>query len=619
MAEFSAHNITLPTGSRYPIVNYQVIYVAPWGNDAENSGTSENSPFRTPARAIEFLGDKVITESGFVTIKFAPGIYDLDDQLVFDHAQGNRVAFVGADPEILVLQYVSDYVTTGFTADGYAKYYSGVTHGITLACVRPSDSTVYSAITPSNPLGTFHKVKGCGVIIEDFDLVHSDNYNPAYYYGSYPFNARNNLPRQGSILGSHVLLGVSGASACGSIIRIQSSIRDDWFSLPHGNSSSWGLMFGNAQSGVSYYSATHNGNSADLAETTTNAWFQKGNTSGGLHFRTHFQSNVPVGYFGLNATTGVPDGASANIVGATFPFPSTAGQTANFTYRDVSGIVNTNSDYANRWFTATGPAMTFLNDGASFGKNYHAQDTAVSGRAGIGSSGSWRTVNANRVTVKILPTVFRRFGNILKIGSGGLRKIKNIFFDGMDMPSHYKLVGNSETGYSNKYGIYSVSATLGEAVTNEPSGLGIGLFSNCGIKDFHVGFYADRGTDAYLGKLVVSNCTYGILANNRSSISTVGSVCTGMASTAFGAFTSSNMVADRCFASFVGQSHVTLRFKSIPSGTTLDDNSYIPGQTFASPDGKIRGTVWDWDPRDKTLVIAVRTGMFEAADATTQG
>lgn len=617
MGEFSAHNITLPSGSRFPIVNYQVIYVAPWGNDAENSGTSENSPFRTPSRAIEFLGDKVITEGGFVTIKFAPGIYDLDEQLVFDHPQGNRVAFVGADPEILLLQYVSDYFTDGFTAAGYAKYYSGITHGITLACVRPSDSTVYEPITPSNPLGTFHKVTGCGVVIEDFDLVHSDNYNPAYYYGSYPFNARNNLPRQGSILGSHVLLGVSGASGCGSIIQIQSSVRDDWFSLPHGNSASWSLMFGNAQSGVSLYSGNHNGYSADRTETVINQWFQRGNSAGGIHFKTHFQSNIPVGYYGLNATTGVPNGASANLVGATFPVFSPAGGTANFTYRDVAGVLNVGGDYTG-WFTATGPARTFLNDGISFGKNYHAH-FPVAGRAGIGDSGSWRTVNSNRVTVKIIPTVFRRFGNILKVGSGGLRKIKNIFFDGKDMPSHYKLVGNSETGYSNKYAVYAVSATLGEAVTNEPSGLGIGLFSNCGMKDFQVGFYADRGTDAYLGKLVVSNCTYGILANNRSSISTVGSVCTGMASTGFGAFTSSNMVADRCFASFVGQSHVTIRFKSIPEGSTLEDSSYTLGQTFASPDGKIKGTVWDWDPRDKTLVIAVRTGMFEAADAIMQG
>ena len=77
------------------------------------------------------------------------------------------------------------------------------------------------------------------------------------------------------------------------------------------------------------------------------------------------------------------------------------------------------------------------------------------------------------------------------------------------------------------------------------------------------------------------------------------------------------MVADRCFASFVGQSHVTIRLKQV-SGSTLSDSSFIAGTTYASPDGRIKGTVWDWDPRDKTLVVAVRVGMFEGGDAIFQ-
>lgn len=609
MGEFSAHRVTVSAGERVVIATKQNLYVSPFGDDERNSGIEEGSPFKTPQRAVDWFADKYISESGFVTVNFAPGIYNLTDEISFDYDQGTRVAFVGAEPEILLLQYVSDYVTSGFTAAGYGKFYSGVTHGITLSCVRPSDNTVYTAITGSNPIITSCTVPGCGVVIEDFELAHIDNYNPAYYYGSYPYNTKNNITRQSSILGSHIL---SGVSANTGLISIQSSIRDDWFSIPQGNSASWGRMFGNVQAGVCYYSGFCGNNPADFSETQTNAWFERANLSGSASFRSHYISSVPVGYYGTNATTGVTIGSTANLLGLTFPSSSTAGGTATYLYKDISNIGRTG------WYTATGPAGSFLNDAYLFGNNYH-EHTAVNGRDGIGSSGSWRSVNSNRITVKIIPTVFRRFGNHLKIGAGGLRKIKNIFFDGVNMPCHWKLLGNNETGYSNKYAIYAVNSKLGEVVINEPEGLGVGLLSNVGVKDFHVGFYADRGTDAYLGKLVASNCSYGLLANNRSSINTVGSVCTGMGSVGFGAFTSSSIVADRCFASFVGQSLVTIRIKQVPAGTTLNDSSYIQGQTFASPDGKIKGTVWDWDPRDKTLVIAVRAGMFEAADAITQG
>lgn len=609
MGEFSAHRVTLSAGERVVIATPVNLYVSPYGDDALNSGIEEGSPFQTPGRAIEWLGDKYISDSGFVTINFAAGIYDLDDQIVLDHEQGNRIAFIGAEPEILLLSYVSDYITSGFTANGYFKYYSGVTHGITLACLRPDDNTVFAPITSANAISA---QAGSGVIIEDFELAHTDNYNPAYYYGSYPFNPRNNLVKQGSILGSHVLMGVS---ANGALLNIKSTIRDDWFSIPQGNSASWGRMFGNAQAGICYYSGLCANNPADFTETETNTWFQGANTASSVSFRSHYLSSVPAGYYGTNATTGITNGSTGNLVGASFPNGSTYGSTASFNYRSTYGGSNVLG-----WYTGTGPAGSFLNDMSKFGNNYH-EHASVNGRNGIGSSGSWKSVNSNRITVKIVPTVFRRFGNLMRIGSGGLRKIKNIFFDGIDMPSHYKLLGNSETGYSNKCGVYAVNARIGETVINEPlnSDFGPGLFSNCGMKDFQVGFYADRGTDAYLGKLVVSNCSYGILANNRSSISTVGSVCTGMASTGFGAFTSSSIVADRCFASFVGQSHVSIRLKEVPSGTTLDDYSYIPGQTFATPDGRVKGTIWDWDPRDKTLVIAVRAGMFEAADAVLQG
>jgi hypothetical protein len=155
-------------------------------------------------------------------------------------------------------------------------------------------------------------------------------------------------------------------------------------------------------------------------------------------------------------------------------------------------------------------------------------------------------------------------------------------------------------------------------MSNEPDYLGDGLCSNVGIKDFHVGFYANQGSDVDLGKVIASNCSFGVLANNKSVIRTIGSVCTGMASSGFGSYNSSSMVVQRCFSAFSGQSIVSLRMKQ--AGTTQDfgDNSFIQGQTFASPDGKIKGTVWDWDPREKMLSVAVRVGALESGDPTTQ-
>jgi hypothetical protein len=609
MGEFSAHRITVSAGERVVIATPVNLYVNPIGDDVLNSGIEEDSPFRTPARAIEWLNDKYISEFGFVTINFAAGIYDLSESLVFDHDQGDRVAFVGAEPETLLLQYVSYYKTSGFTAGntGYYKYYSGVKHGITLACVRPSDSTVYAPIGSSNAISNVCGVSGSGVLIEDYDLVFKDDYNPAYFYAAYPFHPRNNIVRQGSILGCHKLWGVTGG-----IITLQSSIRDDWFSIPAGTSSSWGRFYGNAQMGVSYFNNTVAVPSdyTDQAENTNNVWMIPNNNVASIDKKGHYLSSVPVGYFGTNATTGITIGATANLMGVSFPNGSTSGKTASFTWQEYNG-----TNYAG-WYTATGPNGSFLNDTILFGSNYH-EHTPVSGTGGMGVSGSWRSINSNRITVKLIPTVFRRFGNILKISGNGLRKIQNIFFDGVDMQSHYKLIGNSETGYSNKVAVYAKNTRVGESVSNEPDGLGAGLFGNSGVKDFHVGFYADHGTDAYLGKLIASNCSYGIIANNGSNIVTLGSVCSGMASTGFGAFGSSSMVADRCFASFVGQSHVTLRLKQV-SGSTLSDSSFIPGATYASPDGRIKGTVWDWDPRDKTLVVAVRVGMLEGGDAIFQ-
>jgi len=608
MGEFSAHRVTISPGEKIVIATHVNLYVSPYGDDVLNSGIEQGSPFRTPARAFEWLGDKFISEFGFVTINFAAGIYDIEDQLVLDHDQGSRIALIGADPETLLLQYVSNYKTSGFTANGFFKYYSGVTHGITMTCVRPDDNTVFSPITAANKLSSNHSVSGNGVIIEDYDLVYKDDYNPTYFYASYPFHPRNNLLKQASILGCHKLIGATFGT-----VTVESSVRDDWFCIPAGTTMNWGRMYGNPQSGISYIAGSC-ANAADTTEVETNNWFLAAYSFGGVQKRGHYLSNVPVGYYGLPNTTGVPNinGSTANYMGATFPTGNLSGKTAAYVY---SGITVSNLQ---GWFTATGGAGSFLNDSALFGKNYH-EHTPVNGYAGMGNSANWKLVNSNKVTVKLIPTVFRRFGNILTIQSGGLRKIKNIFFDGVAMPAHYNLIApgsGTSTGYSNKAAIQTSAARLGEVMVNEPDGLGTALCSNVGIKDFHVGFYANRGSDVDLGKIVASNCSFGVLANNRSAIKTIGSVCTGMGSMAFGAFNSSSMIAERCFAAFSGQSIVSIRLKQAGATQDFADNSFNHGQTFATPDGKVKGTVWDWDPREKMLSVAVRVGALESGDPT---
>lgn len=608
MTEFSAHKVTAESGIRVAITTPVSLFVSPTGDDVLNSGIEQGSPFRTPARAIRWLADKQITESGFVTVNFAAGIYDIEKELVLDHDQGNRVAFVGAEPEVLVLQHVSDYRTQGFTADGYSKYYSWVKHGITMSCARYSISTNFTPIDSSNPIKGTHSTEGVGVLVEDYDLTYRNDYNPTYYYAAYPFHPRNNIARQGSILGAHVLTGVTFG-----VLGIESTIRDEWFSIPAGNSSSWGRFYGNAQQGICYISGSCAGNPADYDENQNNVWLKGANTlpSTTTWLKGHYLSSVPVGYFGTSITSGVTTGATANLTGASFPSNSQSGQTASFATQTIDGTV------VPGWYSATGAAGSFLNDGYRFGPNYH-EHSLVNGLSGEGGSAAWGSVNSNTITVKLVPTVFRRFGNILRIGSGGMRKIRNIFFDGKDMPSHWKLIGTSEEGYSNKRAVYSSGSVLGLRMSNEPPNLGPGLFDNVGMVDFHVAFYADRGTVAELGRVVASNCTYGVVSNNRSSVSTVGSVCTGMANAGFCSFTNSSLVADRCFSAFTGQSLVSIRIKETPAGTTLDYSTFVQGQTFASPDGRIKGTVWDWDPRDKNLVIAVRAGTLEGADAIHQ-
>jgi hypothetical protein len=89
-----------------------------------------------------------------------------------------------------------------------------------------------------------------------------------------------------------------------------------------------------------------------------------------------------------------------------------------------------------------------------------------------------------------------------------------------------------------------------------------------------------------------------------------------MGSMAFGAFNSSSMIAERCFAAFSGQSIVSIRLKQAGATQDFADNSFNHGQTFATPDGKVKGTVWDWDPREKMLSVAVRVGALESGDPT---
>lgn len=607
MSEFSAHRVNIAEGEKFVIATNLNVYVAPYGDDVLNTGVDQDSPFRTPQRAFDYLSDKIISESGFVTVNFDAGIYELTESITVDHPQGERIALVGADPDTLLLQYVQWYQSYGFTAAGISGYYSGYNHGITMSCVRPNDSTVYSSIVDGTATQIQHKVSGYGVIIEDYNLVREQNYNPIYFYSAYPSEHRNNLARQSSILGAHRLSGCTNG-----IVEVYSTIRDEWFLTPlANNSSSAGEFFGNNVK--SQLDPTPNYSSESDQDEVLNA-LDLGRLNSTA--RQFVMSTVPVGYYGAASKTGIPVGATANFVGATFP---TMGAGATRSPYQKYNINSAGALVQGGTFTGTGNAGSQINDSIRFGNNFHHYIGSINGTGGIGNSASWKSINTNFVSVKIIPTVFKRNGNILSIKSGGLRKIKNIFFDGVLQPYHYSLIGPgrlNDIGYSNKFAVYASSSKLGEEVANEPSDLGNGLLTNVGIQNFHTGVYCDRNTNGNLGTPVLSNCSYGVLANKGSSIRLFGAVCTGSIM-AFGASNASTMVADRCFASFSGQSLIELRLKD-KAGVSLDfsDNSFIPGQTYSSPDGKIKGTVYDWDSSQKTLTVAVRFGALEGLRLT---
>jgi hypothetical protein len=550
---------------------------------------------------------------------------------------------------------VNYYNSYGWTAAGVSGYYSGMNHGITINCVRPSDSTVFENINSNSENSIRLGINGYGVIIEDADLINDSNYNPTYFYASYPRDPRNNLLRQAALLGCHKLEGVfdGGSSLAngttGGFMSINSTIRDEWFLVPMASgNTSWGRYFGNAVPGAyvgglpertigdpnwALVKHVDYGSSAN-GPTDANFIFWDLNTFPSTSNRKVYHRTIPLGFYGSTASTGISSGYMANLIGTTYPTGSFGGQTAAYTGIKTSAENSTSppsisiSDETTRHYSFLGPANSQMNDSIRFGNNYHVYDDRIGYYRG-GRIGNYlyeqanitsptnligHVVNSNKVSVTILPTVFKKMGHVISVKSGGLRKIKNIFFDGVAMPYFYSLIGAgrmNDTGYSNKCAVYATSSKLGESVANEPDGLGSGLFSNVGIRDFHVGVYCDNNTNGNLGTLSISNCSYGMIANKGSSIRTYGSTSTGCMF-GFSALNASSMMADRCFASFSGHSVVELKLKD-KAGSTLDfnQNSFYHGQTYASSDGKIRGTVYDWDSSQKTLTIAVRHGILE--------
>lgn len=610
MAEFSAHRVTLPAGDRVAIATNLNLYVSPYGDDVINTGIDFGSPFKTIERAIEWLGDKYISKTGFVTINFAAGIYDLTNELVFDHPEGERIALVGAEPETLILQSVDSYITKGFTADQFSPFYSNTRHLVGIKCVRPDDSAGYVEIDQGSASQNAMTLieNGYGVIVEDYDFVYNSSYNPVGFYTSFPNNGRNLIIRGASIMGCHKLISASGN---GSFLTLESTIRDDWMAIPLIGPNNIRFFWGNAQNGVTYFSSGapfgYCGNASDVSEDISNNSLNNSNYK-------HSFSTVPSGYYGTVNTSGIPSFAVTNVIGLTLPLGIVvSGTTGAFTQNSI--YEGNGTPRPASYSYANGSTYSFINDTTLLGNNHHKWDALL---GGFGNTANLRTNNSNRITVKVIPTVFRRFGNIISIPASGLRKIKNIFFNGKNMCYHYGMISSglsSTESYSNKMAIYASNSKLGEAVENEPEGLGSGLCTNVGVVNFHTAVLCDNHTRCNLGKIVASNCSFGVFANDGSSVQTSGSVCTGIASNAFSAINSSTMTMERCYSAFTGQSLVTLKLKS---GGTFAENSFIPGQTYSSPDGKITGTVWDWNSRDRILNIAVRVGSAEGGDPKTQ-
>lgn len=70
------------------------IFVSTTGND-NNSGLTESKPFRTIAKAFDYLKGYHILDGATVTVTLAAGKYRITEQVVMDHPQGSQITLKG--------------------------------------------------------------------------------------------------------------------------------------------------------------------------------------------------------------------------------------------------------------------------------------------------------------------------------------------------------------------------------------------------------------------------------------------------------------------------------------------------------------------------------------------
>jgi len=87
------------------------IYVSTTGSDS-NSGLVASKPFRTIEKAFSFLKNYHILEDAEVTIQVKGGKYRLENELVMDHPQGERITLKGESGRVSNVTSVTSYTDT---------------------------------------------------------------------------------------------------------------------------------------------------------------------------------------------------------------------------------------------------------------------------------------------------------------------------------------------------------------------------------------------------------------------------------------------------------------------------------------------------------------------------
>lgn len=140
-------------GNTSMITEDTTIYVSTTGNDSTGDGTS-GSPFASPHKALESIGESLISANATVTIQLADGHYSFTETITPTHPNGDRIEIVGEHAYSVSLSSIS-------SSSGSAGNYSVILNVSDISNIAVNDWIILlNASGGTNPtyLNGFHKV-----------------------------------------------------------------------------------------------------------------------------------------------------------------------------------------------------------------------------------------------------------------------------------------------------------------------------------------------------------------------------------------------------------------------------------------------------------------------------